>query len=145
MISIEDGLIVKSATELWSKITIVLASQTITNRGQAWLNWEYLNLNVNIEEYIQECSKILFDIAGIGISLPSDIMTYSILEKINWDSSLYDHIIDSMVLSMSSNINPQQVLEKLSEFLIHKNTKRDCQKTTIIEENDRSALLNASN
>ncbi|MBW0511826.1 hypothetical protein O181_051541 [Austropuccinia psidii MF-1] len=123
MISIEDGLTVKSATELWSKITIVLASKTITNRGQASLNWEYLNFNVNIEEYIQECSKMLFDIAGIGISLPSDIITYSILENVNWDSSLYDHIIDSMVLSMNSNINPQQVLEKLSDFSYTKTQK----------------------
>ncbi|MBW0527267.1 hypothetical protein O181_066982, partial [Austropuccinia psidii MF-1] len=49
-----------------------------------------------------------------------------------------------MVLSMNSNINPQQVLDKLSELLRHKNTKRDTQKIPIKKESDSSALLTAS-
>ncbi|MBW0534522.1 hypothetical protein O181_074237 [Austropuccinia psidii MF-1] len=46
---------------------------------------------------------------------------------------------------MNSNINPQQVLDKLSGFLRQKTTKRDSQKTTIKEEKNRSALFTASN
>ncbi|MBW0515081.1 hypothetical protein O181_054796 [Austropuccinia psidii MF-1] len=72
-------------------------------------------------------------------------MAYSILGKIYWDSTLYDHVIDSMVLSMNANINLQQVLNKLSELLRHKNAKRDSQKMTIKEKNDSSALLTTSN
>ncbi|MBW0584091.1 hypothetical protein O181_123806, partial [Austropuccinia psidii MF-1] len=144
MISIVDGLTVKSSKALWAKIMIKFASQTVTNRGPTWVHWECLKFTGNIEEYIKECSNILFDIAGIGISLPPDIMAYSILGKISRDSSQYDHIINSMVLSMNSNINPQQVLDKLSELLRHKNSKRDAQKTPIKEENDSSALLTAS-
>ncbi|MBW0576851.1 hypothetical protein O181_116566 [Austropuccinia psidii MF-1] len=72
-------------------------------------------------------------------------MAYSILGKICWDSSQYDHVIDSTVRSINANINPQQVLNKLSELLRHKNTKRNSQKTTIKEENDSSALLTTSN
>ncbi|MBW0584000.1 hypothetical protein O181_123715 [Austropuccinia psidii MF-1] len=114
IISIVDGLTVKIAKALWAKITIKFASQTVTNRGQNWVRWECLKFTGNIEEYIKKCSNILFDIAGIGISLPPDITAYSILGKISRDSSQSDHIIDSMVLSMNSNINPQQVLDKLS-------------------------------
>ncbi|MBW0579290.1 hypothetical protein O181_119005 [Austropuccinia psidii MF-1] len=145
IISIVDGLTVKSAKELWSKITIRFASQTVTNRGSTWVRWECLKFTGNIEEYIKECSSILFDIAGIGICLPPDIIAYSILGNVCRDSSLYHHVIDSMVLSMNANINPQQVLNKLSELLRHKNAKRDSQKTTIKEENDSSALLTTSN
>ncbi|MBW0500649.1 hypothetical protein O181_040364 [Austropuccinia psidii MF-1] len=72
-------------------------------------------------------------------------MASSILGKISQDSSLYDHVIDSMVLSMNEKINPEQVLNKLSELLRHKNAKRDSQKTTIKEDNHRSALLTTSN
>ncbi|MBW0535736.1 hypothetical protein O181_075451 [Austropuccinia psidii MF-1] len=117
IISIVDALTVKSAKELWDKITMKFTSQTVTNRGQTW----------------------------VCISLPPDIMVYSILGKISWDISQYDHIIDSMVLSINSNINPQQVLDKLPELLRHKNTKRDSQKTLIKEKNNSSALLTASN
>ncbi|MBW0564239.1 hypothetical protein O181_103954 [Austropuccinia psidii MF-1] len=110
IISIVDALTVKRAKALWAKIAIKFASQTVTNRGRTWVHWECLKFTGNIKEYIKECSNILFDIAGIGISLPPDIMAYSILGKISWDSSQYDHIIDSMVLSMNSNINPQKLL-----------------------------------
>ncbi|MBW0538151.1 hypothetical protein O181_077866 [Austropuccinia psidii MF-1] len=72
-------------------------------------------------------------------------MAYSILGKICRDSSQYDHVIDSTVCSINANINSQQVLNKLSELLRHKNAKRDSQKTTIKEENDSSALLTTSN
>ncbi|MBW0473460.1 hypothetical protein O181_013175 [Austropuccinia psidii MF-1] len=145
IISIVDGLTVKNAKALWSKITIKFESQNVTNRGRTWVHWQCLKFTGNIEEYIKECSSILFDIAGIGISLPPDIMAYSILGKICQDSSLYDHVIDSMVPSMNAKINPQQVLDKLSEFLRHKNAKRDYQKMTIKEENDSGALLTTSN
>ncbi|MBW0489775.1 hypothetical protein O181_029490 [Austropuccinia psidii MF-1] len=130
IISIVDALTVKSAKALWAKITIKFTSKTVTNRGPTWVHWECLKLTGNIKEYIKECSNILFDISGIGISLPPDIMAYSILGKISRESSQYDHIIDSMVLSMNSNINPQHVLDKLSELLRHKNTKRYSQKRT---------------
>ncbi|MBW0490979.1 hypothetical protein O181_030694 [Austropuccinia psidii MF-1] len=116
IISIVDGLTVKSAKALWAKITIKFASQTVTNRGRTWVRWECLKFTGNIEEYIKECSNILFDIAGIGISLPADIMAYSILGKIS----------------------------RKSKLLRHKNTKRDAQKTPIKEENNSSALLTAS-
>ncbi|MBW0474907.1 hypothetical protein O181_014622 [Austropuccinia psidii MF-1] len=134
-ISIVVGIKVKSAKALWSKITIKFSSKTFTNRGRTWVQWECPKFTRKIEEYIKECSKILFDIAGIGISLPPDIMAYSILGKISQDRSKYDHFIDSMVLSMNSNINTQQILDKLSELIRNKNTRRDCQKNTIKEEN----------
>ncbi|MBW0537695.1 hypothetical protein O181_077410 [Austropuccinia psidii MF-1] len=128
IVSVVDGLTVKNAKALWTKINNKLASPTITNCGRTWVQWECLRFNGNIEEYVKECSNILFDIAGIGISLPQDIMAHSILGKISRDSNSYDHVIDSMVLTMNSNINPQIVLDKLSELIQHKNTKNSFQK-----------------
>ncbi|MBW0463191.1 hypothetical protein O181_002906 [Austropuccinia psidii MF-1] len=96
--SVVDGTTVKSAKELWSKITLKYASQRVTNRGRTWVRLECLRFNGNIEEYIKECSYILFDIAGIGIFLPPAIMAYLILGKISCDSNLYDNVIDLMVL-----------------------------------------------
>ncbi|MBW0534709.1 hypothetical protein O181_074424 [Austropuccinia psidii MF-1] len=142
IITVVDGSTVKNAKLLWNKINTKFASQTITNRGRTWVRWECLRFNGNIEEYVKECSNILFDIAGIGISLPPDIMAYSILGKISRDSNAYDHVIDSMVLKMNLTINPQQVLDKLSELLQHKNTKTNFQKGIKTEEN--SALLTDS-
>ncbi|MBW0552465.1 hypothetical protein O181_092180 [Austropuccinia psidii MF-1] len=93
---------------------------------------------------MKECLNILFDIAGIGIVMPPDIMAYSILGKISRDSNTYDHVIDSMVLMMNSSINPQLVLDKLSELLQHKNTKDTFQKGLKTEKMDGSALLTNS-
>ncbi|MBW0495007.1 hypothetical protein O181_034722 [Austropuccinia psidii MF-1] len=45
---------------------------------------------------------------------------------------------------MNASINPQQVLDKLSELLQHKNTKNSFQKTIKNEENQGSALLTDS-
>ncbi|MBW0485030.1 hypothetical protein O181_024745 [Austropuccinia psidii MF-1] len=135
---------VKNAKLLWTKIHEKFASQTITNRGRTWVRWECLRFNGNIEEYVKECSNILFDIAGIGIVMPPDIMAYSILRKISRDSNAYDHVIDSMVLTMNSSINPQLVLDKLSELLQHKNTKDSFQKVIKTEKTDSSTLLTNS-
>ncbi|MBW0590482.1 hypothetical protein O181_130197 [Austropuccinia psidii MF-1] len=76
--------------------------------------------------------------------MPLDIMAYSILGKISRDSNAYDHVIDSMVLTMNSSINPQLVLDKLSELLQHKNTKDTFQKGIKTEKTDNSALLTNS-
>ncbi|MBW0518873.1 hypothetical protein O181_058588 [Austropuccinia psidii MF-1] len=140
IVTVGDAVTVKNAKALWKKINEKYAAQTITNQGRTWLRQEFLLFNGNIEEYVKECQSILFDIAGIGISLPQDIMAYSILGKVSRDSNAYDHIIDSMVLTMNATINPQQVLDKLSELLQHKNTKNAFQKTIKSEEKQSSAL-----
>ncbi|MBW0542511.1 hypothetical protein O181_082226 [Austropuccinia psidii MF-1] len=118
IVTIVDGNTVKNAKMLWKKIHDKFASQTVTNRGRTWVRWECLRFNGNIKE----CSNILFNIAGIGISIPPDIMAYSILGKISRDSNAYDHAIDSMLLTMNSSINPQQVLDKLDGKHNPKNT-----------------------
>ncbi|MBW0483823.1 hypothetical protein O181_023538 [Austropuccinia psidii MF-1] len=76
--------------------------------------------------------------------MPPDIMAYSILGKISRDSNAYDHVIDLMVLTMNSLINPQLVLDKLSELLKHKNTKDTFHKGIKTEKMDSSALLTNS-
>ncbi|MBW0590916.1 hypothetical protein O181_130631 [Austropuccinia psidii MF-1] len=144
IVTVVDGNTVKNAKMLWKKIHDKFASQTVTNRGRTWVRWKCLRFNGNIEEYVKECSNILFDIAGIGISIPPDMLAYSILGKISRDSNAYDHVIDSMLLTMNASINPQQVLDKLSELLQHKNTKNSLQKTIKNEENQGSALLTDS-
>ncbi|MBW0534369.1 hypothetical protein O181_074084, partial [Austropuccinia psidii MF-1] len=146
IVSVVDGIKFKNAKALWTKINNKFASQTVTNRGRTWVQWECLRFNGNIKEYVKACSNILFNIAGIGISLPQDIMAYSILGKISRDSNAYDHAIDLMVLTMNSNINPQIVLDKLSELIQHKNTKNSFQKEIKGEASQDSAFLtNSSN
>ncbi|MBW0542269.1 hypothetical protein O181_081984 [Austropuccinia psidii MF-1] len=144
IVTIVNANTVKNAKLLWTKIHEKFASQTVTNRGRTWVGWECLRFNGNIQEYVKECSNILFDIAGIGIVMPPDIMAYSILRKISRDSNAYDHVIDSMVLTMNSSINPQLVLDKLSELLQHKSTKDTFQKGMKTEKMDSSALLTNS-
>ncbi|MBW0500289.1 hypothetical protein O181_040004 [Austropuccinia psidii MF-1] len=146
IVTVVDTISVENEKALWKKINEKYAAQTITNQGRTLLSWECLQCNGNIEEYDKECQSILFYISGIGISLPQDIMAYSILGKVSRNSNAYDHIIDSMVLTMNSTINPQKVLDKLSELLQHKDTKSAFQKTINSEENKSSVLLtNSSN
>ncbi|MBW0495078.1 hypothetical protein O181_034793 [Austropuccinia psidii MF-1] len=76
--------------------------------------------------------------------MPPDIMAYSILTKIRRDSNAYDHVIDSMVLTMNFLINPKLVLDKLSELLQHKSTKDTFQNGMKTEKMDSSALLTNS-
>ncbi|MBW0504838.1 hypothetical protein O181_044553 [Austropuccinia psidii MF-1] len=94
--------------------------QKLSKTKEEQLRWECLLFNSKIEEYVKECQSILFDIAGIGISLPQDIMAYSILGKVSRDGNANDHVFDYMVLTMNAMINPQQVLEKPSELLQQK-------------------------
>ncbi|MBW0488227.1 hypothetical protein O181_027942 [Austropuccinia psidii MF-1] len=143
IISVIDSTTVKSAKALWVKINSKYASQTVTNRGRTWVKWECLHFTGNIADYVKECANILFDIAGIGINLPPDIMAYPILGKISRDSNEFDHIIDPLILSMNANINPQEVLDKLLELTKHKNTKTNFQKT--IKAEDSAALLTDTN
>ncbi|MBW0535804.1 hypothetical protein O181_075519 [Austropuccinia psidii MF-1] len=144
IVTVVDSNTVKNAKMLLKKIHDKFALQTLTHCGRTWVRWECLRFNGNIEEYIKECSNILFDIAGLGISMPPDIMAYSILGKISWDSNAYDHVIDSLLLTMNSSIKPQQVLDKLLELLQHKNTKNSFKKTIKNEENQGLALLTDS-
>ncbi|MBW0526733.1 hypothetical protein O181_066448 [Austropuccinia psidii MF-1] len=142
IVTVVNANTVKNAKLLWTKIHQKFSLQTVTNRGRTWVIWECL-LNGNIEEYVKECLNILFDITGIGIVMPPDIMAYSILRKISRDSSAYDHIIDSMVLIMNSSINPL-ALDKLSELQQHKSTKDTFQKGMKTEKMDSSALFTNS-
>ncbi|MBW0473101.1 hypothetical protein O181_012816 [Austropuccinia psidii MF-1] len=119
LVSFVDTLTARNAKALWQRINNKFASHTVANRRRTWLRWEGLRFNGNIKEYINECSKMMFDIAGLGINMPPDIMAYSILGKISRDSNQYDHVIDSMVISMDSTINPQRVLDQLSDLLNH--------------------------
>ncbi|MBW0545338.1 hypothetical protein O181_085053 [Austropuccinia psidii MF-1] len=107
IVSVVNAYMVKNAKAIWKNINTKYTSQTVTKRGRTWMRWECLYFTGNIKEYVKECSNILFDVAGIGITIPPHLMEYSILEKISRDSDMYDHFIDSMVLSMSSKINPQ--------------------------------------
>ncbi|MBW0481408.1 hypothetical protein O181_021123 [Austropuccinia psidii MF-1] len=102
IVTIVNSDTVKNAKLLLTKIHEKFASQTVTNRGRTWVRWECLCFNGKIEEYVQQCSNILFNIAGIGIAIPPDIMAYSILGKISRNSNAYDHVMDSMVLTMNS-------------------------------------------
>ncbi|MBW0501420.1 hypothetical protein O181_041135 [Austropuccinia psidii MF-1] len=144
IVTVVNANTVKKAKLLWTKIHEKFASQTITNRGRTWVRWECLCFNGNIEEYVKECLSILFDIAGIGIVMPADIIASSFLGNIIRDSNAYDQVIDSMVLTMNSSINPQLVLDKLSELLQHKNTKDTFQKGIKTEKMDSSTLLTNS-
>ncbi|MBW0522663.1 hypothetical protein O181_062378 [Austropuccinia psidii MF-1] len=114
------------------------------DRGRTWVRWECLCFNGKNEDYFEECLKILFNIAGIRIAIPPDIIAYAILGRISRDSNTYDHVIDSMVLTMNSLINPQLVLDKISERLKHKNTKDTFQKGIKPEKMDSSAFLTNS-
>ncbi|MBW0489464.1 hypothetical protein O181_029179 [Austropuccinia psidii MF-1] len=80
----------------------------------------------------------MLEISGIGINLPPDIMAYSILGKISRDCTTYNHIIDSMVISMDASINPQKVLDKLSDLLRHEHKKKDFKKQIKTEYNTNS-------
>ncbi|MBW0465814.1 hypothetical protein O181_005529 [Austropuccinia psidii MF-1] len=119
-----DTLTARNAKALWQRINNKFASHTVVNRRRTLLRWECLRFNGNIEEYINECLKIIFDVAGLGINMPPDIMAYSILGKISRDSNQYDHTIESMVIAMDSKINPQRVLVNFSYFLYHKCYKK---------------------
>ncbi|MBW0543031.1 hypothetical protein O181_082746 [Austropuccinia psidii MF-1] len=57
IVGLLDGIAFKSSKELWSKITLKYALQTMTIRGRTWGFWEFLRFNGNIEEYIKECSE----------------------------------------------------------------------------------------
>ncbi|MBW0557947.1 hypothetical protein O181_097662 [Austropuccinia psidii MF-1] len=140
LVSFVETLTSRNAKALWKTINKRFASHTVVNRATTWLRWECLCFNENIEEYIDECSKIMFDIAGLGINMPADIMTYSILGKLSIDSNQYNHVIDSMVISMDSMINSQRVLDNLSDLLNHEFNKTGF-KTIKHKENSDSELM----
>ncbi|MBW0562590.1 hypothetical protein O181_102305 [Austropuccinia psidii MF-1] len=126
-----------------SNYTQTFSLKIVTNSGRAWDRWKCLFFNVNIEGYAIKCSDIFFDIAGIRMSMPPDIREYYIIEMIR-DSNAYNHMIYSMLLTMSSFISAQQVLDKHSELLQHKNAKNTFQKTIKTEENEGLELLTNS-
>ncbi|MBW0587114.1 hypothetical protein O181_126829 [Austropuccinia psidii MF-1] len=136
---------IKDAKALWTKIIKSFAFQTVKNSGRTWVKLECLRFNGNIEKYVKDCSNTQFEISGIGISLPPDIMAYSILGKFSRDKNAYDYVIDSMVLTITSEINAQIVLDQLSELIEYKKTKDSFQKGAKRETSQNSSLLTNSN
>ncbi|MBW0486528.1 hypothetical protein O181_026243 [Austropuccinia psidii MF-1] len=145
LVSLVDGVASKNSKTVWNRINKNLSSHNVINRGRTWVESESPKSTGNIEEYIHECTNIIFEILGIGINLPPEIIAYSILGKIRRDCTNYNHIIYSMVISMHASINPQKVPENLSDLLQSEQNRKEFEKPIKTKDNTSSALLSNSN
>ncbi|MBW0472925.1 hypothetical protein O181_012640, partial [Austropuccinia psidii MF-1] len=73
---------------LWSKISKQYASKRAVNRGRVWMDWQLCFFDGNLQNYIDHCRKLMMELDAVGIVVPNELLSYSLLGKLGKNSHL---------------------------------------------------------
>lgn len=129
---------------IWKNILNRYASQSFNNKARIWLKFMRMEWSGDLKGFIQECRKMLNEVAMVKLGVPANVLCYSILAKLPkhmWT------IVDTMVLNESLVSVPEATLSKLQEFVYAEESRKPEAKTEVtkIKEESASALYQQSN
>lgn len=124
---------------IWSELKEKFASQSFNNKGRIWLNFIRHEFKGDITTYIKECRKLINELAIVNMNVPEDILSYTILAKLN---SEHYHHVDSIMLNEEIVKSPNKVLIKLTEIAHIENSR--VQASTKVSNSTATALFKQS-
>lgn len=87
------------------------ASQSSNNQGRLWLSLICYQFRGDLNQYINECFKLMNEISVVKLNMPQDIPSYTILAK------LPSPFLDTILLNEMMLKSPTAVLKKLREII----------------------------
>jgi len=118
------------------------ASQSFNNKARVWLKFMRMEWNGDLNIFIQDCRKILNEIALVKLGVPANVLCYSILAKLPrqmWN------IVDTLVLNEALVYVTEATLSNLQEFVYAEETRKKETVKEILKDENASALYQNSN
>ncbi|MBW0494125.1 hypothetical protein O181_033840 [Austropuccinia psidii MF-1] len=114
----------EKSNALWAKINLEYASKRTMNKGRVWLDWQKVPYTGDLQGYIDDTRKFLFELESVSVKIPSEILSYIILGKLGNDPSL-TQIIELLTLNDTLIEQPREILSRLQEYTRLQHTQTD--------------------
>ncbi|MBW0539904.1 hypothetical protein O181_079619 [Austropuccinia psidii MF-1] len=122
---------------LWSKISEQYASKRAVNRGRVWMDWQRCFFDGNLQNYIDNCRKLMMELDAVSIVIPNELLSYSLLGKLGGNPHL-SQFVETLIFNEDIIEKPLAILSRLQDFASH-NSQSIC--TQNKKENSSSALI----
>ncbi|MBW0478278.1 hypothetical protein O181_017993 [Austropuccinia psidii MF-1] len=94
------------------------------NKGRVWLDWQKAPYTGDLQNYIDDTRKFLFELKLVIVKIPSKILSYIILGKLANDPSL-SQIIKLLTLNDALIEQLREILSRLQEYTKLQHTQTD--------------------
>ncbi|MBW0499050.1 hypothetical protein O181_038765 [Austropuccinia psidii MF-1] len=128
---------IENSHSLWIKISEQYASKRTVNRGRVWMDWQCCFHDGNLQNYIDNCGKLMMELDAVGIVVPNELLSYSLLGKLGGNPPL-SQFVETLTFNKDIMEKPMLILSRLQDFASHTNND-NCLNTK--KEHDSSALI----
>ncbi|MBW0537710.1 hypothetical protein O181_077425 [Austropuccinia psidii MF-1] len=100
---------------LWAKIEDHYASKRAVNRGRVWMDWQRIFYNGNLQTYIDTCRKLMMELDAVDITVPGELLSYSLLGKLGGDTNL-PQFVENLTLNEDIIQKPKKILTRIQDL-----------------------------
>ncbi|MBW0465597.1 hypothetical protein O181_005312 [Austropuccinia psidii MF-1] len=111
---------IKNSHLLWMKISEQHASKRAINRGQVWIDWQCCFYNGNLQNYINNCRKLMMELEAVSIVVPNKLLSYSLLGKPGGNPHL-SQFVETLTFNKDIIEKPMIILSLIQNFASHIN------------------------
>ncbi|MBW0470028.1 hypothetical protein O181_009743 [Austropuccinia psidii MF-1] len=122
---------------LWTKISEQYASKRAINRGQVWMDWQCCFYDGNLQNYIDNCCKLMMELDAVSIVVPNEFLSYSLLGKLGGNPQLRQ-FVETLTFNKDIIEKPMIILSQLQDFASHIKLNNS---SNAKKEHDSSALI----
>ncbi|MBW0526096.1 hypothetical protein O181_065811 [Austropuccinia psidii MF-1] len=106
---------IEKANLLWAKIEDQYASKRAVNRGWVWMYWQRIFYDGNLQNYIDTCRKLMMELGAVSITVPAELLSYSLLGKLGGDANLHQ-FVENLTLNEDIIEEPEKILTRLQDL-----------------------------
>ncbi|MBW0536135.1 hypothetical protein O181_075850 [Austropuccinia psidii MF-1] len=128
---------IENSQLLWAKISEQYASKRAVNRGRVWMDWQRCFYDGNLQNYIDNCRKLMMELDAVSIVVPNELLSYSLLGKLGGNSQL-NQFVETLTFNEDIIEKPMIILSRLQDFASHINHSNI---SVAKKEHDSSALI----
>ncbi|MBW0488376.1 hypothetical protein O181_028091 [Austropuccinia psidii MF-1] len=122
---------------IWAKISKHYASKCAVNRWRVWMDWQRCFYDGNLQNYIDNCCKLMMELDAVSIVVPNKLLSYSLLGKLGGNSQL-NQFVETLTFKEDIIEKPMIILSWLQDFASHINHSNS---SISKKEHDSSALI----
>ncbi|MBW0494469.1 hypothetical protein O181_034184 [Austropuccinia psidii MF-1] len=100
---------------LWAKIEHQYTSKRAVNRGRVWMDWQRIFYDGNLQNYIDTCRKLMMELDAVSITVPAELLSYSLLGKLGGDVNLHQ-FVENLTLNEDIIEKPEKILTRLQDL-----------------------------
>ncbi|MBW0546830.1 hypothetical protein O181_086545 [Austropuccinia psidii MF-1] len=98
------------------------------------MDWKRCFCNGNLQQYIEDCRKLMLDLESVNIHLPIEILTSSLLGKLGGDPKL-NQLVEGLTLNEEVIQRPDIILSRLQDYaklMLIKETIKDLSASALV-------------